>query len=110
MQIDAATKWFIYLRAMNIFGKLWSVGLVSVFVVGSLGGVVVTTQTGCSGTCSTDESNACTTKFTDCTNAAAAAANKADCQACATSYCKCYDDCGSSCTPSEHQGTCDQIP
>jgi hypothetical protein len=94
---------------MNIVRNVWSLAVVSVFVVGSLGGVVVT-QTGCSSTCSEEESNACTNKFTECTTNAAASASKADCQACAKSYCDCYDACGNDCTPSEHQGTCDQIP
>lgn len=94
---------------IRLSAALGSFVVIGTIIVGSLG-VVVTTQTGCSGTCSDEESAKCTQTFTDCTNAAAAAASRPQCEQCAKAYCDCYDDCGNECKPEEHQGTCAQIP
>lgn len=96
---------------IRIGAALGSLFVIGTIVVGSLGVVAVAaTQTGCSGTCSDDESAKCTETFTACTSAAAAAASRPQCEQCAKAYCDCYDDCGNDCKPEDHQGTCAQIP
>ena len=84
-----------------------SLFVIATLIVGSLG---VVATTGCSGTCSADETKKCDDKFSACTTAAATAASKPQCEQCATSYCECYDDCGSECNADDHKGTCAQIP
>jgi hypothetical protein len=82
---------------------VWLLG-VGLIVVGSLGVVVV--ETGCSGVCSSEEEESCTSTFTGCIERAAQTANPADCQACADNYCKCFDDCGSTCDRGRVAGRC----
>ncbi|MBX3230732.1 MAG: hypothetical protein KIT84_00835 [Labilithrix sp.] len=95
--------------AREVLRALGTLGVVGAVVVGSFG--VVAAQAGCSGgTCSSDEEASCSEKFSACVSAAVISAKKADCEACAKSYCDCYDSCGSDCNESDHKGTCDQIP
>ena len=68
-------------------------------------------QAGCSSkTCSSSEESACTNTFTDCTNKAAAAADKAACQKCVDNYCSCYDSCGNTCDRDKKSATCAGLP
>jgi hypothetical protein len=82
---------------------VWLIGLGTV-LVGSLG--VVAVETGCSGTCSSSEEEACTNTFTTCIQRASETAKPEDCQACADNYCKCFDDCGSTCERDRVAGRC----
>jgi len=61
-------------------------------------------------TCSSSEESACTNTFTDCTNKAAAAADKAACQKCVDNYCSCYDSCGNTCDRDKKSATCAGLP
>jgi hypothetical protein len=81
--------------------------LASVAFVGVLFTTLLANETACSSkTCSSSEESACTNAYTDCTNKAAAAADKAACQKCVDDYCSCYDKCGNSCDKNKLSSAC----
>ena len=60
---------------------------------------------GCGGTCTEDDSRACTNSYTSCTTACNPLVGHADCvKACTSTYCTCLDDSG--CDTSNTGGTC----
>ena len=88
----------------KIVRALASLSVVAVSVIGSLG--VVSLETACSSVCSSDEEAACTNTFQACIAQAASSADLNKCQSCADAYCKCFDDCGSTCDRDRVSGTC----
>ena len=94
------------MEVMNVKSAVVSLPIFAL-VLASLFGVT-SAQVACSSAkvCSQSEESACTSTYSTCVAASAAAADRPACQKCVDDYCSCYDKCGNSCDKQKLAGQC----